>query len=94
MPSFREHDADEKLVRMASEPRRPGRLKGRLQIGPDFEEPLPDEILDVFRGESAVVADRSTFASAAGIVREGCAGGAARGRRCGKQGREEKPSNR
>ncbi|HEY0511238.1 MAG TPA: type II toxin-antitoxin system prevent-host-death family antitoxin [Thermoanaerobaculia bacterium] len=40
-----------KLVRVAVEPRRPGRLKGRIRIGPDFDEPLPDEILAAFRGE-------------------------------------------
>ncbi|MFL6200609.1 MAG: type II toxin-antitoxin system Phd/YefM family antitoxin [Thermoanaerobaculia bacterium] len=40
-----------KLVRVAAEPRRPGRLKGRIRIDPDFEEPLPEEILSVFRGE-------------------------------------------
>jgi prevent-host-death family protein len=40
-----------KLVRVAVEPRKPGRLKGRIRIGPDFDEPLPDEILAVFRGE-------------------------------------------
>ena len=40
-----------KLVRVAAEPRRPGRLKGRIRIGPDFEEPLPEEILAAFRGE-------------------------------------------
>jgi prevent-host-death family protein len=40
-----------KLVRMAAEPRKPGRLKGRIRIAPDFEEPLPDEILSAFRGE-------------------------------------------
>jgi prevent-host-death family protein len=40
-----------KLVRMAVEPRRPGRLKGRIRVGPEFDEPLPDEILAVFRGE-------------------------------------------
>jgi prevent-host-death family protein len=40
-----------KLVRMAVEPRKPGRLKGRIRIGTDFDEPLPDEILSVFRGE-------------------------------------------
>jgi prevent-host-death family protein len=40
-----------KLVRMAVEPRRPGRLKGRIRIGPDFDEPLPDKILAAFRGE-------------------------------------------
>ena len=40
-----------KLVRVTAEPRRPGRLKGRIRIDPDFEEPLPEEILAVFRGE-------------------------------------------
>jgi prevent-host-death family protein len=40
-----------KLVRMAAEPRKPGRLKGRIRIAPDFDEPLPDEILAAFRGE-------------------------------------------
>ncbi len=35
----------------AREPRRPGRLKGRIRIGPDFDEPLPEEILAAFRGE-------------------------------------------
>lgn len=41
-----------KLVRLAVEPRRPGRLKGRIRVGTDFDEPLPDEILAAFRGES------------------------------------------
>lgn len=40
-----------KLVRMTVEPRRPGRLKGRIRIGPDFDEPLPAKILAAFRGE-------------------------------------------
>jgi len=40
-----------KLVRVTAEPRRPGRLKGRIRIGPDFEEPLPEEILAAFRGD-------------------------------------------
>jgi prevent-host-death family protein len=40
-----------KLVRIAVEPRKPGRLKGRIRIGPGFDEPLPSEILSVFRGE-------------------------------------------
>lgn len=41
-----------KLVRVAFEPRKPGRLKGRIRIGPDFDEPLPEEILTAFRGEA------------------------------------------
>jgi prevent-host-death family protein len=40
-----------KLVRVVAEPRKPGRLKGRIRIGPDFDEPLPEEILAGFRGE-------------------------------------------
>lgn len=34
-----------------AKPRRPGRLKGRIRIDPDLEEPLPEEILAAFRGE-------------------------------------------
>lgn len=37
-------------VRISAEPRKPGRLKGRIRIAPDFDEPLPDEILTAFRG--------------------------------------------
>ena len=40
-----------KLVRIAVEPRRPGRLKGRIRIGTDFDEPLPDKILAAFCGK-------------------------------------------
>ena len=40
-----------KLVRVAAEPRRPGRLKGRIRVSADFDEPLPEEILAGFRGE-------------------------------------------
>jgi prevent-host-death family protein len=40
-----------KLVRMDAEPRKPGRLKGRIRVGPGFDEPLPDEILAAFREE-------------------------------------------
>lgn len=40
-----------KLVRVAVEPRKPGRLKGRIRIGPGFDEPLPDEVMAAFRGE-------------------------------------------
>ena len=41
-----------KLVRITCEPRRPGRLKGRIRIGLDFDEPLPYKILAAFRGEN------------------------------------------
>jgi prevent-host-death family protein len=40
-----------KLVPVAAEPRRPGRLKGRIRLGPEFDEPLPEEVLAAFRGE-------------------------------------------
>jgi prevent-host-death family protein len=40
-----------KLVRVAVEPRKPGRLKGRIRVGPGFDEPLPEEVLAAFRGE-------------------------------------------
>ena len=40
-----------KLVRVSSEPRTPGRLKGRIRIGDDFDDPLPEEFLAAFRGE-------------------------------------------
>jgi prevent-host-death family protein len=40
-----------RLVRVAVEPRRPGRLKGRIRVGPDFDDPLPEEILAAFRGD-------------------------------------------
>ncbi|HEY0557044.1 MAG TPA: nucleotidyltransferase domain-containing protein [Thermoanaerobaculia bacterium] len=40
-----------KLVRVAAEPRTPGRLKGRIRISADFDQPLPEEILATFRGE-------------------------------------------
>lgn len=40
-----------KLVPVAAEPRRPGRLKGRIRLGPDFDKPLPEEVLAAFRGE-------------------------------------------
>ncbi len=41
-----------KLVRVAVEPRKPGRLKGRIRFAPDFDAPLPEAILAAFRGES------------------------------------------
>lgn len=56
------HNAKTDLSRMAdpaaegeemitAEPRKPGRLKGRIRIGPGFEDSLPDEILAALRGE-------------------------------------------
>jgi prevent-host-death family protein len=31
--------------------RRPGQMKGKIWIGPDFDDPLPEEIMKAFRGE-------------------------------------------
>jgi len=31
-------------------PRTPGSAKGKIWIAPDFNDPLPDEILDAFEG--------------------------------------------
>ena len=39
-----------KLVPIEKASRRPGRLKGRLRIGRDFDDPLPDSLLDEFEG--------------------------------------------
>jgi prevent-host-death family protein len=33
-------------------PRRLGLLKGQIEIGPDFDAPLPESIMRAFRGES------------------------------------------
>ena len=41
-----------KLVPLKSKPRRPGGLKGKIRIHPDFDERLPDDIAASFRGES------------------------------------------
>lgn len=41
-----------RLVPLAGEPRRPGRLKGRIRIANDFDAPLPAELMRRFRGES------------------------------------------
>jgi len=41
-----------RLVPFAPAPRKPGRLKGKIRIAPDFDAPLPEEIARGFRGES------------------------------------------
>jgi prevent-host-death family protein len=33
--------------------RRKGLLKGKIKIGDDFDQPLPDEMIDLFEGRSA-----------------------------------------
>jgi len=40
-----------KLVAISAEPRRPGRLKGKIKIADDFDAPLPEELAAAFRGE-------------------------------------------
>jgi len=40
-----------KLVRVESEPRKPGRLKGQIHMADDFDAPLPDDIIKGFSGE-------------------------------------------
>ncbi len=42
-----------RLVPLGAGPRRPGSLKGRIRIAPDFDAPLPPEIAAAFRGEGA-----------------------------------------
>lgn len=36
----------------ASTPRRPGLLKGKIQIGADFDAPLPEDVLASFEGSA------------------------------------------
>ena len=35
-----------RLVPMHVGERKPGRLKGKIKIAPDFDAPLPDDVLD------------------------------------------------
>ena len=47
--------AGKPLARLTSfpkggKPRVPGGWEGRVRIAPDFDEPLPDELLDAFEG--------------------------------------------
>lgn len=39
-------------------PRRLGRMKGRIWIAPDFDAPLPDDLLDLFEGKGGTKAKR------------------------------------
>jgi antitoxin (DNA-binding transcriptional repressor) of toxin-antitoxin stability system/antitoxin component of MazEF toxin-antitoxin module len=41
-----------KLVPLPREPRRPGRLAGKLVIAPDFDAPLPEGLAAAFRGDA------------------------------------------
>jgi prevent-host-death family protein len=40
-----------KLAPFREVARRPGRLKGKIKIGRDFDAPLPDALAAAFRGE-------------------------------------------
>jgi antitoxin (DNA-binding transcriptional repressor) of toxin-antitoxin stability system len=40
-----------RLSKVTTSPRRPNLLKGRMVIGPDFDDPLPDGLLRLFEGE-------------------------------------------
>jgi len=39
-------------LRAHSIPRRRGVLKGQIQLGPEFDEPLPTDVLDAFEGRT------------------------------------------
>ena len=40
-----------RLVPIARLTRRPGRLKGRIEVSESFDEPLPEELAAAFRGD-------------------------------------------
>lgn len=40
-----------RLVAISEAPRRPGSLKGKIQIADDFDAPLPEGLAAAFRGE-------------------------------------------
>ncbi len=39
-------------LKLSDKPRIPGLLKGQISIALDFDAPLPDEIVQAFRGEA------------------------------------------
>lgn len=41
-----------RLIGLEAEPRRPGRLKGKVRIARDFDAPLPEAVARAFKGES------------------------------------------
>lgn len=41
-----------RIVPFKAESRKPGRLKGKIRIGADFDAPLPETLLAAFNGES------------------------------------------
>jgi prevent-host-death family protein len=40
------------LAPVRATPRRRGFLKGQIQLGPEFDEPLPADVLDAFEGKA------------------------------------------
>ena len=41
-----------RLVPMSTQSRRPGRLRNKIHIGPDFDAPLPEELEKALLGDS------------------------------------------
>ncbi len=41
-----------RVIPIEQRPRKPGRLKGRIRIGKDFDAPLPAPLAEAFRGDS------------------------------------------
>jgi prevent-host-death family protein len=41
-----------RLVPVPRKPRRPGSLKGRITMRRDFDDPLPDDLLEAFSGDA------------------------------------------
>lgn len=58
--------ADEPAVSQAQGPRSFGQLAGRIVIGDDFDDPLPEEIAKAFRGEGHEAAAGHHHAARAG----------------------------
>jgi len=42
-----------KVVPIGDQPRRPGRLKGRIEVASNLEAPLPNEVIAAFQGDVA-----------------------------------------
>lgn len=42
-----------RVVPIRDRPRRPGRLKGRIEVAANLEDPLPKEVIAAFQGDSA-----------------------------------------
>ena len=42
-----------KVVPIGDQPRKPGRLKGHIEVSSNLEDPLPEEVIAAFQGDSA-----------------------------------------